>query len=85
MLNVVVVVVVTTREGSFGSGVRFDCENLRAERFSAASSVVNELEYDLNICRCVVSCREAIRVAKRSCMSCEQKKGRLLLNFSVMY
>lgn len=51
MLNVVVVVVVTTREGSLGSGVRFDWENFKADRFSAASSVVKELGYDLNICR----------------------------------
>ncbi len=29
MEKVVVVVVVTMREGSLGSGIRFDCENLR--------------------------------------------------------
>jgi hypothetical protein len=43
MLNVVVVFVVITRVGSFGSGARFDCENFNADRFSAASSVVKEL------------------------------------------
>jgi hypothetical protein len=38
--NVVVVVVVTILEGSFGSGIRFDCENLRDPRFPIASSEV---------------------------------------------
>ena len=37
--NVVVVVVVITRDGSRGSGPRLDCENLRLARFSAASSL----------------------------------------------
>ena len=41
MEKVVVVVVVTIREGSFGSGMRFDCENLRDPRFVMASSDVN--------------------------------------------
>lgn len=40
MENVVVVVVVTILDGSFGSGMRFDCENLREPRFVMASSVV---------------------------------------------
>jgi hypothetical protein len=39
MENVVVVVVVTTREGSLGSGPRLDCENLSEARFWAASSL----------------------------------------------
>ena len=39
--KVVVVVVVTIRDGSFGSGMRFDCENLREPRFVIASSAVN--------------------------------------------
>jgi hypothetical protein len=43
MVKVVVVVVVMTRFGSFGSGIRFDWENFSAARFSAASSVVKEL------------------------------------------
>jgi hypothetical protein len=38
MENVVVVVVVTILEGSFGSGIRFDCENLREPRLLIASS-----------------------------------------------
>lgn len=37
--KVVVVVVVTTRDGSLGSGPRFDWENLREARFWAASSL----------------------------------------------
>ena len=37
--KVVVVVVVITREGSLGSGPRFDWENLREPRFWAASSL----------------------------------------------
>jgi hypothetical protein len=37
--KVVVVVVVITREGSLGSGPRFDWENLREARFAAASSL----------------------------------------------
>ena len=40
--KVVVVVVVTMREGSRGSGPRFDWENLRAARFAAASSLMSE-------------------------------------------
>lgn len=42
MENVVVVVVVTTREGSLGSGPRFDWENLSDARFWAASSLERE-------------------------------------------
>jgi hypothetical protein len=37
--NVVVVVVTATRRGFLGSGVRFDCANLRADRFRQASSL----------------------------------------------
>lgn len=75
MLNVVVVVVVTTLLGSLGSGARFDCENLRAERFSAASSVVKEFGYVLKYCLCVVSSRETMSVAKRSCVSWRRREG----------
>jgi len=39
MEKVVVVVVVTTREGSLGSGPRLDWENLREARFCTASSL----------------------------------------------
>jgi hypothetical protein len=39
MLNVVVVVVVMIRSGSLGSAERFDCENLRHDRASQASSL----------------------------------------------
>ena len=40
MEKVVVVVVVTIREGSRGSGPRFDWENLSEARFLAASSLM---------------------------------------------
>ena len=40
MENVVVVVVVTIREGSLGSGMRFDCENFKDPRLLIASSEV---------------------------------------------
>jgi hypothetical protein len=43
MEKVVVVVVVTMREGSLGSVDRLDWEKRREERLAAASSVVNEL------------------------------------------
>ena len=39
--NVVVVVVITHREGLFGSGIRFDCENFNEPRFVIASSERN--------------------------------------------
>lgn len=39
MVNVVVVVVVMMRAGSFGSADRFDCENLSVDRFWQASSL----------------------------------------------
>lgn len=39
--KVVVVVVVTIRVGSFGSGIRFDCENFKDPRLFIASSEVN--------------------------------------------
>lgn len=38
--KVVVVVVVTIREGSFGSGIRFDWENFKDPRLLMASSEV---------------------------------------------
>jgi hypothetical protein len=38
MEKVVVVVVVTMREGSLGSGMRFDCENFNEPRLLIASS-----------------------------------------------
>ena len=45
--KVVVVVVVTMREGSRGSGPRLDCENLRAARFCAASSLGPRISQNL--------------------------------------
>lgn len=46
--KVVVVVVVTIREGSFGSGMRLDWENFNELKLLMASSEVNVKEYDLN-------------------------------------
>lgn len=42
MEKVVVVVVVTIRDGSFGSGIRLDCENFRDPKLLIASSDKNE-------------------------------------------
>jgi len=69
MENVVVVVVVTTREGSLGSGPRFDCENLREAKFCAASSVENEFANVRKNCLWDESCNDTMRVAKRSSVS----------------
>jgi hypothetical protein len=67
--KVVVVVVVTTREGSLGSGPRFDCENLSEAKFCAASSVENELGNVRKNCLWDESWSDTIRVAKRSRVS----------------
>lgn len=48
MENVVVVVVVTIREGSLGSGIRLDWENLSDPRLFMASSDKNEWSTRLN-------------------------------------
>lgn len=69
--NVVVVVVVTIRAGSLGSGMRLDCENLSEPRFVIASSVVNVWSIRLNRTRCGVRGSETMRVAKRSFRSCD--------------
>ena len=73
MEKVVVVVVVTIREGSFGSGMRFDCENLREPRLLIASSerkvcstLVNRTLWADNGSRLTTS------VEKRSLKSCSK-------------
>jgi len=48
MEKVVVVVVVTIRDGSRGSGPRLDCENFKAAKFAAASSLYYEESRKLN-------------------------------------
>lgn len=68
--NVVVVVVVTIRDGSFGSGIRFDCENLSEPRFVIASSDVNVCSTRVNLTRCGVSGSETMSVENRSLKSC---------------
>lgn len=52
MEKVVVVVVVTIREGSLGSGIRFDCENLSDPRLLIASSEAKECSILVNLTRC---------------------------------
>ena len=64
-----VVVVVTMREGSLGSGMRFDCENLSEPRFMMASSAVNVCSNLVNRTRWVSSFRLTINVEKRSLKS----------------
>lgn len=69
--NVVVVVVVTIREGSLGSGMRLDWENLSEPKLLIASS-------DRKVCSTLVKrtrwaesgSRLTISVAKRSLKSC---------------
>jgi hypothetical protein len=71
MEKVVVVVVVTMREASLGSVVRLDWEKRRDARLAAASSVVKEFGYDLKKRVCVESSSETIKVANKSCVSCQ--------------
>ena len=70
MEKVVVVVVVTILDGSFGSGIRFDCENFNDPRFVIASSVVKVCSIREKRTRCGVSGRLTMSVAKRSVKSC---------------
>lgn len=60
--KVVVVVVVTMRRGFLGSGVRFDCANLSADRLRHASSLRRvHRDFSVNLC-----CSKAkIRTARR--------------------
>ncbi len=66
-----VVVVVTIRDGSFGSGIRFDCENLSEPKLVIASSVVKVCSMRVNRTRCGMSGRLTMRVENRSLKSCE--------------
>lgn len=67
--KVVVVVVVTTRDESLGSGMRLDWENLREPRLVMASSEVNVKSIILKRTRWGVSGSETMRVEKRSLKS----------------
>jgi hypothetical protein len=69
MEKVVVVVVVTTRDESFGSGIRFDCENFRDPRLVIASSDVKVKSIMRNRTRCGVRGSETIRVENKSLKS----------------
>ena len=71
MENVVVVVVVTMRDGSLGSGMRFDWENLRDPRLLIASSERKVCSILVNRTRCAESGNKlTISVEKRSLKSC---------------
>lgn len=73
--KVVVVVVVTMRLGSFGSGMRLDCENLREPRFLMASSgkkewlTLGDQNRDRELVELVSSFRLTMRVVNRSSKS----------------
>jgi len=70
MEKVVVVVVVTMREGSFGSGMRFDWENLSEPKLLIASSEVNVWSYRVNRTRCESNFKLTINVENKSIKSC---------------
>lgn len=74
MENVVVVVVVTIRDGSFGSGIRFDCENLSEPKFVIASSDVKVCSIRVKRTRWAESGNETMSVEKRSLKSCASHK-----------
>ena len=67
--NVVVVVVVTILEGSFGSGMRLDWENFSDPRLLIASSERKEWSHLLRKRRCDSSGKLTMSVAKRSLKS----------------
>lgn len=69
MEKVVVVVVVTTRDESLGSGMRLDWENLRDPRLVIASSDVKVWSIILKRTRWAVRGSETINVEKRSLKS----------------
>ena len=69
MEKVVVVVVVTIRDGSLGSGIRFDCENLRDPKLLIASSDVKVCSIFWKRTRCGPSGKLTIKVEKRSLKS----------------
>ena len=74
MEKVVVVVVVTMREGSLGSGIRLDWENLSEPRFVMASSDVKVWSIFWNLTRCAHSGKLTIKVENKSLKSCGKKE-----------
>ena len=66
------VVVVTIREGSLGSGIRFDCENFSDPRLLIASS-------EENVCS-ILEKRTRCGVSGRLTMSVENKSLKSLVN-----
>jgi hypothetical protein len=69
MEKVVVVVVVTIREGSFGSGIRLDCENFKDPKLLMASSDKNEWSTLVNLTRWGASGKLTTNVANKSLKS----------------
>ncbi len=69
MEKVVVVVVVTMRDGSLGSGIRFDWENFRDPKLLMASSDKNECSMRVNLTRWGASGRLTTNVANKSLKS----------------
>jgi hypothetical protein len=67
--NVVVVVVVTILDGSLGSGIRFDCENLREPRLFIPSSERKEWSTLVNRTRWGANGRLTTNVANKSVKS----------------
>lgn len=77
--KVVVVVVVTIREGSLGSGIRLDCENFREPRLLIASSERNECSMRVNRMRWDASGRLTIKVANKSLKSLVKGRSSLVM------
>ena len=67
--NVVVVVVMTQRDGLLGSGIRFDWENFNDPKFVIASSERNVSSTFWNRTRCAVSGKLVTSVQNRSLKS----------------
>jgi hypothetical protein len=67
--KVVVVVVVTMREGSLGSGIRFDWENLRDPKLLIASSEVKVWSYLVKRTRWESNFKLTIKVENKSMKS----------------
>jgi len=82
--NVVVVVVVTIREGSLGSGIRFDWENLSDPKLFMASSDKNEWSTRLNRTRWGAKGKLTTNVANRSLKSFGKVSSKALLNLGRM-
>lgn len=81
--NVVVVVVVTIREGSLGSGIRFDWENLSDPKLFIASSDKNEWSTRVNRTRWGANGKLTTKVANKSLKSFSAVSSTPLLTCAV--